>query len=233
MFSKKWRVLKQSTLQRVFRGTPIPDDQVVIIHSFIWKITIQDMRLKLAIMEVWKKCTSFHPKYNVPPNRNHMFATPVRDFLEYHDKIYYRNTRCSGVKLATIVCLNEILTGVAWTDTRKAILFELRGWDWEIQKVLNRQDSPFETWLRHLEGDKIVAMENTHTLSNEEPRSAQRLFHDLVVPYFGSDPFLRNPARMPSMSTIHPIWRIVELASMTMHSVTEERHEWHELGGYV
>lgn len=63
----------------------------------------------------------------------------------------------------------------------------------------------------------------TALLLNSE-RSVERLFHDLVVPYFGSHPLTRDKMRMRGIRDDDPVWELVKrVRSYDVVSPTDPR----------
>lgn len=162
----------------------------------------------------WRDVTPVHPKPHLVANVAYI-VSPVRECLKYRDRYFFRDRHCIGVTFATFVPMNDREVGVVWTNTRRAYMFEytfLTGW--VVVKVLNRQDDPFRTWLRHLGGD---------ALATRDERSPERLFHDLVVPYFGSHPLARDVTRMRGLRHDDPVWELVKRVSYEVVSSTDPR----------
>ncbi len=166
----------------------------------------------------WRNVTPVRPKPHIPANVTYM-GTPVRECLRYRDQFFFRDRHCVGITFATFVPLDRREVGVVWTTTRRAYMFEyiyLKGW--VLFKILNRQDDPFLTWMRHLGGDALLV---------GSERSAERLFHDLVVPYFGSHPLARDTTRMRGIPITDPVWELVKRVSYDVVSPTDPRRfEW-------
>lgn len=165
----------------------------------------------------WRNVTPFHPKPHIPANVTYM-GTPVRECLRYRDRYFFRNRHCVGITFATFVPLDRREVGVVWTTTRRAYMFEyiyLRGW--VLFKILNRQDDPFRTWLRHLGGNALAVKRDG------DVRSAERLFHDLVVPYFGYHPLARDKMRMRGIPHTDAVWELVKRVSYDVVSPTDMR----------
>lgn len=215
------RVVSSSQLAAILRhhpcfqdGTAIYDlSQIITYHAMSrrWEDLLYYLR---PCFRGWKNATPFHPKPHIPANVTYM-GTPVRECLRYRDRYFFRNRDCVGITFATFVPLDRREVGVVWTTTRRAYMFEyiyLKGW--VLFKILNRQDDPFHTWKRHLGGDAL--------LLNSE-RSAERLFHDLVVPYFGSHPLARDTTRMRGIRDDDPVWELVKRVSYDVVSPTDPR----------
>lgn len=165
----------------------------------------------------WRDATPIHPKPHIPANFSSI-VSPVRECLRYRECYFYRDRHCVGITFATFVSLDNRRVGVVWTTTRHAYMFEyivLKGW--MLFKVLNRQDDPFRTWLRHLGGDALLA-----TRDGDE-RSPERLFHDLVVPYFGTHPLARDVTRMRGIRDDDAVWELVKRVSVDIISPTDPR----------
>lgn len=161
----------------------------------------------------WRDVTPVHPKSHLPANVTYI-VSPVRECLQYRERHFFRDRHCVGVTFATFVPMDNREVGVVWTTTRRAYMFEyiyLTGW--AVFKILKRQDDPFRTWLRHLGGDSF--------LREGDDRSPERLFHDLVVPYFGSHPLARD--RMRSIRDDDPVWELVKRVSYDIVSHTDPR----------
>lgn len=195
-------------------GTAIYDlSQIITFHAMSrrWEDLLYYLR---PCFRGWKNVTPFHPKPHIPANVTYM-GTPVRECLRYRDRYFFRNRHCVGITFATFVPLDRREVGVVWTTTRRAYMFEyiyLKGW--VLFKILNRQDDPFLTWMRHLGGDALLV---------RTERSAERLFHDLVVPYFGSHPLARDTTRMRGIRDDDPVWELVKRVSYDVVSPTDPR----------
>lgn len=195
-------------------GTAIYDlSRIITYHAMSrrWEDLLYYLR---PCFRGWKNATPFHPKPHIPANVTYM-GSPVRECLRYRDRYFFRNRHCVGITFATFVPLDRREVGVVWTTTRRAYMFEyiyLKGW--VLFKVLNRQDDPFLTWMRHLGGDVLLM---------KTERSAERLFHDLVVPYFGSHPLARDTTRMRGIRDDDPVWELVKRVSYDVVSSTDPR----------
>ena len=121
--------------------------------------------------------------------------------------------------------MNDKVVFVVWTYNKKAYIFNA---DLVLSKVLNRQKTPFETWMRHLEGAKATRFEEE---SKEKwgKRPSEILFHDLVVPLYGSDSMLRDPTRMRGISNSHVIWDLVREVSYVLPIPDANRKVWHAM----
>lgn len=165
----------------------------------------------------WRDATPIRPKPHLPANVPYM-VSPVRECLRYRERFFFRDRHCIGVTFATFVPMDNREVGVVWTTTRRAYMFEyiyLKGW--VRFKILNRQDDPFRTWLRHLGGTALVLKRD------DDVRSPERLFHDLVVPYFGSHPLARDTTRMRGIPDTDAVWELVKRVSYDVVSSTDPR----------
>lgn len=180
-------------------------------------------RFILPAFRMWKKSTTFWPPVDVIPNLNHI-VSPVKECTRSHDKIFIRNRFDVGVLFATFVPIDNREVGIVWATNRRAYVFDyhfLKGW--VLFKVLNRQDDPFQTWMRHLGGDRIMRMQER----DDRVRSGARLFHDLVVPYYGTHPKARDKTRMRGIRNDDPVWELVKRVSyMVVPEDAVERFEW-------
>ena len=190
----------------------------------------------VPVFDAWRCVTRFHPKPSVPANFvDFADYTPVHEYTRFAGRTYYRKRHSLGVTFATFVPLNGRNVGVVWTTARKAHLFQYDGTlgKWICVKTLNRQDVPFLTWMRFLGGEEALRRERERggdLFDRYANRAPQQLFHDLVVPYYGSVEFVRSRMSMRSIEGAHPVWDIVRMASaMTVSPEDPTRMEWHRL----
>ena len=229
-------VISSSALTRIlthhpsFRENTVLHDVTPIITTFAMRSRLHDLTcIILPCFRAWCVQTPFHPKQGVNPNVQHI-GSPVCEYVIYHDRLFTRRRHCLGVTFATFVVLGHREVGVVWSTTRKAYLFEYTDLvGWTLLKVLNRQDNPFLTWLRYLGGADVVRRE----ASGDDPslcRSAERLFHDLVVPYYGCHPLCRDVGRMRSIPHYDPVWELVRRVSyMTLPEDARQRLAWNRV----
>lgn len=207
-----------------FMDNTVLDDVAVNIVVLATHARYRDLKgILFPSFEMWKQRVTFLPRPNVEPNVL-CARTHVREYLRYHSNLFVRDRHCIGIKFATFVPLPGREVGVVWTTTRKAYMFEYtHGTGWELSKILNRQDDPFQTWLRHLRGD--------YTVRNQDVeygiRSADELFFHLVVPFFGTHPKARNGTRIPDN---HPVWDLVMRVSKLVKPIDDpERFVWRRI----
>lgn len=191
-------------------------DVSLLITTHAMKQRLLDLYLVLKpCFRGWMEATYSHPSHRKEANGTPLFVSPVHEYLRYRGRYFLRNRHCVGITFATFIPIDNREVGVVWTTTRRAYLFEyihLQGW--VVFKVLNRQDDPFLTWLRHLGGDTFV-----------DDRSPERLFHDLVFPYFGSHPLARK--RVRGIRRDDQVWDLVKRVSYDVVSHTDvRRFEW-------
>lgn len=183
-----------------------------------WTDLVQFLR---PCFRAWASVMLPSPRPRVPSNVPHM-GDPVSEFLCYRGHYFFRERHSVGVTLATFVIVDDRRVGVVWTTTHTAYLFRHvaeRGW--VVARVLEGQDDPFRTWMEHLGG--------AETLAREGPagRSAERLFHDLVVPYFGTHPHARDPIRMRAISAHDAVWELVRRISYVVVPAEDpRRYAW-------
>jgi hypothetical protein len=217
-------VVSSFQLAAILRHHPCFNDRTDI-HDLSHIITERAMSLRWEDLlyylrpcfREWRDVTPFHPTPDIPANASYL-VSPVRECLVYRESLFYRDRYCIGVTFATFVPMNNREVGVVWTTTRRAYMFEyiyLTGW--VVFKILNRQDDPFRTWLRHLGGDTLLVKRE------RDERSPERLFHDLVVPYFGTHPLARDVSRMRGIRDDDPVWELVKRVSNDIVSHTDPR----------
>lgn len=161
--------------------------------------------------------TEAAPKPHLPANVTHL-VSPVRECLKYRERYFYRDRHCVGVTFATLVLMDTRMVAVVWTTTRRAYMFEhIHFTGWVVFKILNRQDDPFRTWLRHLGGDALAVKRGG------DDRSPERLFRDLVFPYFGSHTLARDVTRTRGVRDDDLIWELVKRVSYQIVSDTDPR----------
>lgn len=187
----------------------------------------------LPVFYGWRRVTTFHPKSSVLPISTELTAcTPVYEFTRYMERTFYRKRHSMGVTFATFVPgTNGREIGVVWTTARKAHLFEYINGNWVVVKTLNRQDDPFITWTKFLGGRETLQAEMTAAAKFPyESRTPEKLFYDLVFPFFGRTQHSRNPIYERSIPTHHATWQIVRLASvLTLPEDHPSRFQWHRL----
>lgn len=188
-------------------------DLVPMIFNFMVSIALKAYRKKKKIFRIWEDITIFHPSPSVPPNEYHWSHTPNHEYLRYHKSFFVRRKHSIGITLA-------VMTGhffVIWTYNRKAFVFNFQG---TILKILNRQDDPFITWVRHLNGKQLFNLQTHHT-------SLETLFEALVVPLYGSHPKLRSRISMRGVASDHPIWSLICTVSYKLPIPESTRQVWH------
>lgn len=218
------RVVSSFQLAAILRHHPcfhdtaaIHDLSHVITHHAMsrrWKDLLFYLR---PCFRGWRNVTPVHPKPHIPANVTYI-VSPVRECLQYRERFFLRDRHCVGITFATFVRLDNREVGVVWTTTRRAFMFEyiyLKGW--VLFKVLNRQDDPFLTWMRHLGGNALAVKRDG------DVRSPERLFHDLVVPYFGSHPLARDTTRMRGIPDTDAVWELVKRVSYDVVSPADPR----------
>ena len=220
-------VLTPPTLHKLFRQHNDQYPGLLCVMDTIWRFVLlsqmKDLKKKNIIFRKWEKDTTFIPKPWVKPDVSHWADTPVHEHIGYHGQYFFRRTYSIGVTLATQTFVNGKNVFVIWTYNRKAYIFDA---DLVLIKVLNRQNSPFETWMRHLDGDISTRKEQDHDELCGH-RSSEILFHDLVVPLYGSDPMLRDRSRMRGISNRHVIWDLICDVSNILSIPDENRKVWH------
>jgi hypothetical protein len=227
MLCHKPQVVSKLAIEILLSKITLFEESVVISHIspliyyHAMQSRMQDLNFILPIFIAWINASSFNPKPHVKPNFTHN-EMPVKEFLDFGGKTFSRPRFCLGVRFATILLMGSQSIGVAWTTDRKALIFKyIRLYEWKLDKTLNRQDDPFHTWLRHLGGQQRVEDE----MNKENGRSAEELFNDLIVPYFGTHKIIYR--RFGLMGRTHPIWGIIRQASYaTFHHDAKERFEW-------
>lgn len=214
-------VISSTTLNLILSRHPCFADTTALkdVAPTIWGFAIvsrlKDVRKLGCLFQEWKACTLFWPKKNTKPNRND-WVSPVKECTQYAGEIFCRNQRhCLGVTFATFVPMQDGEVGVVWTTKRKAYLFVKFNQGWVHWKTLNRQDDPFKTWMKHLRGD-VQAFENEI--------SAQRHFHNFVLPYFGTHRFAQIMWRVHDCD---PVWELVRRVSYMEESAeNDKRFVW-------
>ena len=209
------------TLHMLFRGYESLEDLITIIWVKAVYRTLRYQVRRFTIFDVWMTNTKFVPSNRLPPNSDN-FGLPVREYLYYHGKRFYRNRHSLGVRFASMVSYDGLAHAVIWTDKRKAYSYMFVNGKAILAKILNRQDDPFKTWMRHLGGQALYDAE----LFNEWNRSPQMLFNDHVVCHYGSHPHITRRARQTR--SYHPIWNLIKEVSYKTYDDVEERLEWKE-----
>lgn len=202
------------------------DELVGVIAQHARSQRLQDLIRHLhPSFKRWMSLLPAIPEPHIPPNVH--TDHPVR---EYHfdfvrNRFFVRDRHCVGVTFATFVRIGKEEVGVVWTSTRKAYMFKYE-WrsnaslghlpGWVVFKILNRQDDPFHTWRRHLGGDALAR-------NPQDPRNVQQMFHDFVVPFFGSHPLARHATRSRRIPWNDPVWQLVKLVSYEVVSSSDPR----------
>lgn len=224
------RVVSPFTLTTILNHHPCFHDNTVLnevcgdIVVRAKKARLRDLRQMIQVFVRWERETIFWPRANAVPNLNHHVA-PVKECIRYHGKIFIRDRFDVGIIFATFVPMGNRNVGVVWATNRKAYMFEYYLEGWVLVKVLNRQDDPFQTWLRHLGGERSLNAEKNR--DERRRRSATQLFHDLVVPYYGTHPEARDVTRMRGIRCDDPVWELVKRVSyMIIPEDAPERFEW-------
>ena len=224
----RFHVLNVPTLHKLFRQHNDQYPGLLCLMNTIWKFILQaqlkDLKKKIKIFRKWEKDTVFNPKPCVEPCAQHWADNPLHESTIYHSKYFFRRAHSIGVILATQAFMNGKVVFVVWTYNRKAYIFDYA--TLSLTKILNRQNTPYETWMRHLEGTTATRMEHEH---EEDRRSSEILFHDLIVPFYGSDPMLRDPSRMRGISNSHIIWGLIREVSYRLPIPDANRKIWHSL----
>lgn len=223
-------VVSENTVRLLL--TPLLGEADVASHvaPIVWDFAyihrlIDIMRYLRPAFKGWEKQVSFHPLPSVAPNLNDHWTnkSAVFDYLQYHNRYFMRPKHSAGVTFATFVRLHGEEVGVVWTTARKAHMYRYRDSEWTLFKTLNRQDDPFTTWLRFLGGNAMVERETFG-------RSPEQVFHDLVVPYFGTTRHARDVTRMRSISSTSPVWDLVKKTSYaTVPRESPLRMNWVEI----
>lgn len=208
-----------------FDGNTVLNDVAESITYLAMVLRLNDIWfLMIPAFRKWEKSTTFWPKSTMKPYYNYL-VPPVKECTKYRDRFYSRDRFCIGVTFATFVPIGNRYVGVVWTTSRKAYMFEylyLKGW--VLFKTLNRQDDPFRTWLKHLGGNEKVCNEKTGD-DRFSSRHAELLFHDLMVPYFGTHPYART--RMREIVHDSPVWELVKRVSyMVVPEDDARRFSW-------
>ena len=221
--------LTPSALTMLFRGHNDEYPGILCVMNLIWCFTLKavarDRRNKRKIFSKWEKDTIFTPKPSFEPTPSHWSDNPVHEYNKYHGKLFVRRAHSIGVTLATQAFMNGKMVFVVWTYNRKAYIFND---ELILFKVLNRQNSPFDTWMKHLDGKNSTEMEHRHNELRGR-RSSDILFHDLVVPLYGKDPMLRDPTRMRGINNSHPIWVLIKEVSDKLSIPNSNRKVWHDI----
>lgn len=233
------RVVTPDTLTAVLSRHPVLRDTDLLTHlspvicGMAHASRVFDVvKYLLPAFDAWRIATPFHPKPTFAPNHTDPFDdAPVHEYARFGGRTFFRARHSLGVTFATIVP-HDGGTGVAWTTARRAHLFQRRGDGWVEVETLEEQDVPFLTWMTHLGGREISERERRtgHPLTAYDPRPPQQLFHDLVVPLYGTTTFARSRLEMRRVHPHHPVWAIVRLASLrTVPWDDPARLEWHLL----
>lgn len=131
-----------------------------------------------------------------------------------------RDRFCAGVRFATVAHPSEgCAVAVVWTRDNEAHVYDVLGHDsFRFSRILEGEEDPFETWMRHLGGSEIVEQERRCSQSDASlrPRSAERLFRDHIVPYFGRHPLARDPSSMRNVRNDHWMWDVIRRVSESM-----------------
>lgn len=249
----KLNVVTAKTLCLIFRRLLIPQigallDVTPRIQMIASIERCKDMMTVNKWLWTWILRTDFRPKPHHAPSHP-ILSHPVIEYIMYHDKTYWRPRHCMGIVLATIVFLPcggfdgvpvcrdspDRMVAVVWTSTRKAYLYERKSvsdqvYRWQQLKILNRQDDPFTTWIRHLDGAHHVFEERKLASSHGlRPRSAHQMFYDSVIPYYGRHHSLRNSTRMRSIEHDHEIWEVIRTVSYLLPICDEDRLTWERM----
>ena len=98
----------------------------------------------------------------------------------YRGRLFERSRRTLGINFAAVIRDNYVI----WTKTRKAYVLKRVDGMMSVVQVLNRQDDPLQTWLKHFNGTQLS---ESYARFGVEWKQ-QNAFHSEVVVYFvGSD----------------------------------------------
>lgn len=229
------RVVTQSTLSlllskhTVFSDLDTVDLAEIIAHR-AYASRFSDLLVLVGpAFDTWKHTTYFYPKPSFASNVSLTDPAPLWEYAHYGGRTFYRD-QVLGVTFATFVPYEGEVIGVAWTTGRKAHLFRPGpSGEWTLFKTLHRQSSPFLTWMRFLGGEDRVALDRPCPLSRIFHRPAESLFHDLVIPVFGSAPHARFLEK-GALKRYDPTGSVVLQASLlTVPANDPERHRWRRL----
>ena len=213
-----------------FQETNVVEHLSPIICNFAFAFRIRDIIHHLMpVFDGWRRITTFHPKPTHPANVTYPYNNPVREYTRFGGRMFFRERHSAGVTFATFVPLGGREVGVVWTTARKAHIFHYENGSWDVVKTLNRQDVPYQTWIRFLGGREVSMQEHEHT-DRSSRRSLSELFRDLVFPFYGSTPHARNSLYERSIHPDHPTWDIVRVAShLTVPLDHPSRLVWHRM----
>lgn len=218
-------IVSVSTLKRLFQNHNEEYPGILCVVELIWcfaHIAIgRDFRNKRTVFKKWERDTLFHPKPSFTPSCRHWANTPVHEYTRYHEQLFIRRKHSIGVTFAAQTRMNDSIVFVVWTYTRKAYVFDS---NLQLIKVLNRQTSPFNTWMRHLEGKEM------HSSYGYSFADCQTLFSRSVVvrSLYGADPMLMSRS-IRVTSHDHVIWGMIRKVSYMLSIPMLTRNAWHVL----
>lgn len=184
----------------------------------IWTLAYNDMKTQRRFLREWILATKFHPSPDFPPIRV-PWSIPVHEYTCYHNKLYYRKRHSLGVTLACKTSSSPYI--VVWTLDLKAYIYRLSDGIWKRFKILYNQKDPFDTWMKHLGGQKLVSTE-PRTITWRSPR---QLFFNDMVPYYGSHKLLRDLMDI-RLDHKHIIWDIIQEVSYIFSIHPSLRMRW-------
>lgn len=245
-------IVTPTTLRMLFRSIECSNAgalsdlcDIIVGHACVsW---FEDLKAKKRLFQQWEKNTDFIPKPSYPATDT-WSHNPLHEVTTYHGSTFFRPRHCAGVKLAVTITTQlfrdsdasrfggDAQVFVVWTDDAdcrvyrpfRRIEYDPRSVDVEMALHLHNQDVPFRTWMVHLGGEAAVQQEQAvqSRISGYVARHAERLFHDFVVPYFGSGDMLRNPLYMRSLPHSHLAWKAARFASYAVGEQLQKRMTW-------
>ena len=199
--------------------------------AFVQRLSDLTYRISVAF-HLWRSQIRFVPR----SSQAHRFSiNGLDEYVEYGraGTLFVRPLHSAGVKLFTFVPLDGKMTGVAWTNNRKALLFDYNAeiGRWSLSKRLNRQDNPFDTWVNHLGGRDAIRARQRRDSAIDETCASRALFRLSVIPFFGDDSLLISSGCLSQRTFIDSVdaavTDIVRQASyMTVGANDPMRTEW-------
>lgn len=229
MYKLDYCFVPEKTLETLFSKLPydgVADkiaDLAPMIHThMIISMAIDKANIRRA-MRMWTQRTRFVPKKDARLEDSSWATNPLRQYTKYNGVRYCRDRHCAGIVLAVRLWIWNESVQVVWTATRQAHIYALRNKQWSLTKVLKRQDDAFSTWWKHLGGKILYAMIGD---SDCHPTPAD-MFHNLVVPLFGSHTWLCDPSRQRGVESWDPIWEVIRESSDSLPATfDDERFTW-------
>lgn len=161
----------------------------------------------------WKRQTAQTPHPSTPADPRRWCDHPLYEYKMFKGSTFVRKRFCAGIRFATMAFPSEHQTvAVVWTCNDEAHVYDVTGSDaFLFSHTIQRQHDPFQTWMQHLGGKEAV--EHEHLWSRNDAswrtRSAEHLFRDHIVPFFGRHALARDPSSMRNVRNDHLMWDII------------------------